>query len=188
MIFGCTVFHLPSQPSPQGAQLLKTKFCYCSNYLQVTETWPILSSIIHRTLYVVKCLAQSQMTMQLANLWINSFPFELLICGHTRYIQCILIATDLTCHVILRQSRMEFTAAFIFLYHSIKFVSTGMVQNLPTLHCFMLKMDDVNLKSESAWMTHIMHSTHIYLISIMCQSLCWGKQGKNRCHSYSHGV
>lgn len=36
----------------------------------------------------------------------------------------------------------------------------GMVQNLPIIHCFMLKMDDVNLKSEISF-NDIIHSTHV---------------------------
>lgn len=63
-----------------------------------------------------------------------------------------------------------FTAAFAFVYYSVKYFSTGMVQNPPTVHCFMLK-DDVNLKSKSAWMTSIIHSAHMYLVSILRSSL-----------------
>lgn len=102
MIFGCNLFHLPPNLLPRELSYLKQIFHYLPNYFYVMQTWSVLSSIIHRALYVVKCLVQSQMTCQLANPLDQFCPFWItVICRHAGNVQCILKGIGLTtCHML----------------------------------------------------------------------------------------
>lgn len=116
---------------------------------------------------------------QLANPLDHFCPFWItVIYGYSGNVQCILIGIVLTHHMLFHISLgWAFTAAFAFVYYSVKYFSIEMVQNHPTIHYFMLK-NYVNLKSKSAWMTSIIHSAHIYLIFILYPSPWWGRQQK----------